>query len=265
LAVVSATFSNSPILAMTATASRSDREAIKTSLGLRNCAEIIGNPDHQNITYYKQKRTGQDIDSLTAILSPMADRLLEEHINYPLTIVYLPLKWCGFAYKLFESVLGHSRYFPEGSPPIPHNRLFGQFHSRQTDDMKDEILKQLCAEQSVIRVIFATVHWEWVLISRAFGMLFTSPPPYKIQAYSQETGRAGRDGKPASALLYYIAKKKVGMDDIMRTFCKLDDRCLRRFLLVAMDTEEKYLQPIVPGHTCCSFCLLHCDCTTCNK
>ena len=89
LAVVSAIFSSSPVIAMTATASRSDREAIKCSLGLEGCAEIIGNPDRRNITYYKGKRTGQDIDSLIEILTPMAEGLTEEMINFPLTIIYL--------------------------------------------------------------------------------------------------------------------------------------------------------------------------------
>ena len=157
LAVVCATFASSPVIAMTATASRSDREAIKLSLGLKDCVEIIGNPDRHNITYYKQQRIGDDIDFLTELFSAMSQQLLKEKINFPLTVIYLPLKWCGFAYKLFDSVLGNDQYYPEGSLSVPQNRLFGQFHSPQTSEMKDEILKQLCSEVSVIRVVFATV------------------------------------------------------------------------------------------------------------
>ena len=71
--------------------------------------------------------------------------------------MYVPLRLCGFAYKLFDYVLGVEQYFPPGSAKLPENRLFGQFHSPQTVEMKNEILKQLCSRRSVIRVVFATM------------------------------------------------------------------------------------------------------------
>ena len=124
LAVLCATFSSAPVVAMTATASKDDRESIKSSLGLKRCVEILGNPDRTNITYKKHFRGEPDVDSLVTILSPIAKDLLKEQKNYPLTIIYIPLKWCGFAYKIFESILGNSQYFPTGSVPAPGNRLF---------------------------------------------------------------------------------------------------------------------------------------------
>ena len=221
--------------------------------------------NHRNITYHKYKRTGQGIDSLIEILTPMAKNLIEEKMNFPLTIIYLPLRWCGFAYKVFESVLGHKQYYPESSLLIPQNRLFAQFHSPQTKDIKDEILKQLCAEQSVIPVVFATVALGMEVDIKGIRRIVHITAPYTIQAYFQETGCAGRDGEPASAFLYYsnrdIAKNKAGMQDAVRSFCKMDDQCLRRCLLVAIDTDEKYVKPVIPKRSCCSFCSLQCDCS----
>ena len=144
---------------MTATATNSDREAIKRLLDIKDCCEIVGNPDQTNITYEKHVRVGSDVDSLLSILTPMAQDLLQEAVCYPLTIIYIciPLKWCGYAYKIFKSVLGINQYHPKGGMPIPENRLFAQFHSPQTKEMKDVILKQLCSSKSIVRVVFATV------------------------------------------------------------------------------------------------------------
>ena len=104
-------------------------------MGLKTCAEVVGNPDRTNIMYEKHFRGEPDVDSLVRIITPIAKDLLKEQTNYPLTMIYIPLKWCGFAYKIFESDLGSSQYFPSRSMPIPENRLFAQFHSPQMQEM----------------------------------------------------------------------------------------------------------------------------------
>ena len=119
LGVLCALFPEIPCIAMTATASRADMNGITDSLGLKNCKYIIGNPDRKNIFYEKVFRHGQDLDAIESILMPIAKDLLKKKNEYPLTIVYVPLRLCGFAYKLFEYVLGVEQYFPIGCLPIP--------------------------------------------------------------------------------------------------------------------------------------------------
>ena len=138
---------------MTATANHQDMEGIKNSLGLKKCKYVIGNPDRMNIYYEKFFRHGQDIDAIESILRPIAEGLLEEKIGYPLTIIYIGLKWCGFAYKLFEYVMGIKQYYPEGSLQIPANRLFAQFTASQTNQMKEQIPHQLLSTTITVRVI----------------------------------------------------------------------------------------------------------------
>ena len=268
MAVLCATFLSVPVVAMTATASKDDRESVKKSLGLKTCAEVVGNPDRTNIMYTKHFRGEPDVESIVRILSPIAQDLLKEQANYPLTIIYIPLKWCGFAYKIFESVLGSSQYFPAGSMPAPENRLFAQFHSPQTQEMKDEILKQLCSSKSTIRVVFATVALGMGVDIKGIRSVVHITPPYTIQAYFQETGRAGRDGQPATAVLHYnnrdIAKNKMGMQEAVRTFCRSQFECLRSILLTSLDTDQKHIKVANPKHLCCGVCQLNCDCQSCT-
>ena len=168
---------------MTTTASRADMNGIIDSLGLKSCKYIIANPDRKNIFYEKIFRRGQDFDAIQSILMPIAKGLLEEKNEYPLTVVYVPLRLCGFAYKLFEYVLGVEQYFPVGSLPIPSNRLFGQFHAQQTDQMKEEILKQLCSKCSIIRVVFATVAIGMGVDIPDIRQVIHVVPPCSMKAY----------------------------------------------------------------------------------
>jgi hypothetical protein len=140
-----ASYSNAPVLTLTATANKMDRKYVKESLGLKNCAELVANPDRRNIFYEKCFRKGQDIDSIENICRPIANDLMNMTINYPLTIIYMPLKWCGFVglYRQFESIMGLYQYYPSNSSLVPKNRLFAQFQAPQTTSMEEEILCQL--------------------------------------------------------------------------------------------------------------------------
>ena len=207
-------FADVPVIALTATANKADIKGIKCSLGLKNCTEVVGNPDWQNIYYEKHFREGEDVEVIEYILTPIAHNLLKLTVHYPLTIIYLSLKWCGFAYRLFEYILCDQQYYPPGCAAVPKNRLFAQFHSPQTDDMKDEILKQLTSSKSTVRIVFATVAMGMGVDIKSIRQVIHIGPPRSVREYFQETGRAGRDGEQSTAILYYnnrdIAKNKTG-------------------------------------------------------
>lgn len=235
-----------------------------TSLCMRD-AKVV-DLDRPNIFLEKYFRGNQDEEALLDILKPIEKELEQLKVNYPVTIIYLPLRWCGYSYRYLAYTLGKKQYFPEGADPIPQNRLFEQYHAPQTQHMKDEIMKQLSSCKSTVRVILATV---------AIGMGVNVPNIRKIihvgvpgtaRQYFQELGRCGRDGMPGSAKLYYnnrdIASNKPGMTDEMRSYCKSVDKCLRVLLLSFLDAPEA--RSVIPGHLCCSACRATCACMNCK-
>ena len=185
--------------------------------------------------------------------------------NYPLTIIYLPLKWCGAAYNLFCEILGNFQYFPEGCARVPQNRLFAQYHAPQTERMKREILEQLISENSTVRVVFATVALGMGVNIPHIHQVIHLMVPRTMEEYHQEIGRAGRDGKPAVAKMYFngsdIATNKTGMTEEMRKFCLTDSKCLRLCLLEHFDMKQKFSYPA--KHHCCSVCATQCSCEEC--
>ena len=164
--------------------------------------------------------------------------------------------------------MGGRQYYPFGSMQVPENRLLAQFHSPQTKEMKNEILNQLSSPQSIIRVVFATVALGMGVDIRSIRRIVHITPPHSIQAYFQETGRAGRDGQQAFAVLFYnsrdIAKKKPRMQETVRDVCQSKSECLRSFSLTLMDTDKKYFKPVSPKHLCCSVCKLVYHCYVCT-
>ena len=268
-------FPSAPFLVLTATAPKHVRESLTSSLLLDKPLVVVGNLDRPNIHFQKEKRkpssTGEE--SYKAILLPIAKELKKSLTAYPLTLIYLPLRWCGYAFKLFMDELGEASYFlsPEKTEKSPENCLFAQYHSPQTDSMKQEIMKQLMGndEDRTIRVLFATI---------AIGIGVNIPNvrhvihigvPRTMESYYQEIGRAGRDNKPARASLFFngqdISTNKPGMTTAMRNFCLQETNCLRKELLVFLGSTScgSEIKLKYERHSCCSNCLKVCKCLTC--
>jgi ATP-dependent DNA helicase RecQ len=167
-----------PRLALTATADRRTRADILTQLGIPDDGLIVAGFDRPNIRYHVRHReqTGKQLREL------LADR------PGP-AIVYAPSR--EKAEKIAEQIAR------DGRSALPyHAGLDAGVRARN----------QAAFVNSEEMVIAATV---------AFGMGIDKPDvrlvahaaiPKSIEAYYQETGRAGRDGEPAEAWLFWAAR-----------------------------------------------------------
>ena len=159
-----------------------------------------------NIYLDKKIRFGNHLgnESYRAILEPIiAFELATQREKYPMKIIYLKLKYCGYANTLFEKRLKENQFVRESKEPTP--RLFAQFHSPQTERMKKELIQEIKKYDSRVKVLFATSALGMgVDTPYVTNIIHTSPPGTIIEAYMKETGHAGHMvGIQAKAVLYY--------------------------------------------------------------
>ena len=154
----------------------------------------------------------------------------------------MKLKYCEYAYRLFEEVITNQYV---GDECEPNARLFAQFHAPATDRLKCEILNEIKSKKSRIRVIFATT---------ALGMGIDSPdviniihitPPSNLESYVQEIGRADRSGKQS-------------LEKTMKNFCE-ETSCLRSHLI------NYFGFPVSSQKICCSNCNETSEPNTCSE
>ena len=85
-------------------------------------------------------------------------------------------------------------------------------------------------------------------------------------AYSQETGRAGRDGLPAEAIMYFN-KEDIGKSTVrpeVREYCLLES-CRRKYLCVHFGTPNHSVFDKTLLHCCCDNCEKLCECVQCTR
>ena len=110
LAILRAIFKKVSILALSAILLKKVPDSIITGLKLnqKKLKLVRELPNRPNI--YLAKALGvmrrKNIDSHDTILIPIATELKAQRIKYPLTVTYLDLQWCGYAYRFFERILG---------------------------------------------------------------------------------------------------------------------------------------------------------------
>lgn len=177
-------FPGVPRIALTATADTRTRNEIAESLFADGCEKFIDSFDRPNIRYRVQPRHNAK--------SQLVDFIRNEHAGES-GIVYC------LSRKRSEQVAGWLS--AEGLTALP-------YHAGLEGDQRRAHQDRFIREEGLI--VVATV---------AFGMGIDKPDvrfvahmdlPRSIEAYYQETGRAGRDGLPADAWMVY------GMEDVYR-------------------------------------------------
>jgi len=97
------------------------------------------------------------------------------------------LQDCAEIIASLKAKLGANITEPPGLPNIPELRLVTLFTAASTNEMKEIILQEFC--KKVLRAI---------VTSSAFGNGVNIPDISRVI----KTGRAGRNGQPAEAILY---------------------------------------------------------------
>ena len=190
---------SAPLLALTATASRTTREIILHSLGMAGrCYEIIKSPERDNIFLAVQK-----VDSNVETTFNFLVKLVSIwQVRCPRVLIYCQTqRVCSDLYTHFHYELGDKAYWPEGDKRVS-NRLVEMYHACTPDTNKDIILQSLRDSNGVCRVVFATNALGMGIDVKGLSTVIHYGPSPDLESYMQEIGRAGRDGKQSYAYIW---------------------------------------------------------------
>ena len=247
-------------MALTATATVQTRKAVCKTLGMVNPAVVAESPNKENIKYIVHYNPG----TVEETFVPLVEELLRCRSTTDRVIVFCrTYDSCADIYLYLRSRLGREFTEPIGAPDFARFRLVDMFTACTERDIKEHIIDAFSVPDSHLRIVVATV---------AFGMGLDCPnvrkvihwgPSGDIELYLQETGRAGRDLLPATAVLYIGGKGMVvrELDESMREYCANKDSCRRQILLKYFDSSF-----VSSSNTCvcCDVCERKCKCNICT-
>jgi ATP-dependent DNA helicase RecQ len=198
------------VLALTATATPAVREDILHQLGIPHVKPIVKGFDRPNLIY-DVRRAEKEADKLKILKSLFAKELEGTGIIYTATI---------------KNALEVQKYLQD-SLDIPA----AVYHSK--------LQKQ---DRTSVHELFMDEHIRAVVATNAFGLGIDKPNirfvvhydlPGSVEAYTQEAGRAGRDGLPSRCVLiyrmsdtrvqnYFLTGKYPDIEEVQKVFGTLE-------------------------------------------
>lgn len=244
-------------MALTATATRKLLKCVEGTLGMSEPVIISISPCKANIMYalgtYK---------SIKETFSPLLERLRSERQLMPRTIVYChTYNQCADLYLYFRTSLGGEVTEPPFTSELNRYGMVNMFLGCTPDNVKDDITRQFGDPSAPLRLLFATSSFGMGVDCADVRQVIHVGVPDDIEAYIQGTGRAGRDKKPALALLLVHGRSnRFGNKEILE-YQKNNTVCRRDFLFQDV-TDYKHIDLGVQC-LCCDICAKQCDCGKC--
>ena len=231
------------ITAFTATAGASVLEKIQAYIfGEKGARRIVGNPDRKNISYSAKGcivRNAAVRDLITANLRP--------------AIVFCSSrKGTEYLAKTLRSQMADLK--------MPWHREIRFYHAGLSGEEKKKIENWFLHSDSAVLV--ATCAYGLGIDKPDIRTVIHRDCPPSVEAYLQESGRAGRDGLPSTAVLLWgpederslqRAKTESEKNRILRllAYAKNLSTCRRQALQALLDYEG---EGDSPGTRCCDVC-----------
>lgn len=169
-----------PRLALTATAGPATKKEIIEELGLSEAAQFVSSFDRPNISYHVRKKSTQAADFIA-----LKEFILKQHAGQT-GIVYCLSRNKTEKVAEFLNHLGIEAY---------------AYHAGLPNQQREQIQEVFSKDKSV--VICATIAFGMGIDRADVRFVVHMDLPKCLESYYQETGRSGRDGLPATALLFY--------------------------------------------------------------
>ncbi|MFM8577404.1 MAG: RecQ family ATP-dependent DNA helicase [Planctomycetaceae bacterium] len=189
LATVRERFPEASVHAFTATATPRVRQDIAEQLHLRNPIELVGTFDRPNLVYRVLQRT----DRMAQTLSVIGRHAGEASIVYCISRKETE----QVAAKLAASGI-LARPYHAGLPAVQRHRTQESFANETLDVVVATVAVGMGIDRSDVRLGLHTAL------------------PKSLEAYQQETGRAGRDGLSAECVLLYSSADVFSWESLIR-------------------------------------------------
>ena len=153
----------------------------------------------------------------------------------------------------------HSRgaLYSDGLNRKSQNRLCDKYDACTALSVRKNIISSFTQRDGILRVVFATTALAMGLDSPNIRYIIHWKPPNDIEEYVQETGRGGRDGKYAVAVLYYTrenqSSQRLSVD--MKCYISNNKSCRRDILMASFgDSSQAVISKPAELHLCCDIC-----------
>ena len=223
-------------MGLTATATIKSKNEICRALEMKNPVIVSQSPNKSNITYSVFRK----LNDMEATFGPLLEELQKEQNLMDKTLIFCQ-KYDDVTsiYQYFITLLSKDAVHPRHAPNLVKYRLVDMFTACTHPSVKQAILTTFANQESPLRLLIATIAFGMGIDCRDIRRVIHWGPPHDVESYLQETGRAGKDNMPASAILYCGQHDHNHVDEDMKQYCSNTQYCRRELLLRHFDDEKK--------------------------